>query len=100
MKWRVGGVTISGVSSLSWEIVSGEKQMPTIVQSVLVRKDVSLAEARDIVRRNGFVAEKVDETEDYYRFRQRRPMELERAGFRFRTIPFGDHGKLIVAISP
>lgn len=102
MRWRCGDLVVEGMPScaFSWRIVSPKNQMPSIVQSILIRKDIPLAEARAIVRRNGFVAEKVDETEDYHRFRQRRPMELERLGYRFRTVPFGEHGKMIVAISP
>lgn len=68
-----------------------------IVQSVLLRKPISKEMAHAILMRHGYKATKVDETENYLRFRQRDPKPLEAAGYRFRTIPMGKVGELILA---
>lgn len=71
--------------------------MVYVVQSVILRKPITLAEARDFLLRHGYSYRKTDSTPHFYRFRQVDPAPLEKAGFRFRTIPLGDMGDLIVA---
>ena len=74
--------------------------MAYIVQSVILRKPIGLAEARKWLMDHGYSHKKVDSTHHFYRFRQHDPVPLEKAGFRFRSIPIGEMGDLIVAYPP
>ena len=74
--------------------------MAGIVQSILLHKPISREKAEAILKRNGFKASKVDETENYLRYRQRDPKPLERQGYRFRTVPMGKIGEMILAYPP
>lgn len=71
--------------------------MGYVVQSVILRKPISMAEAREFLLKHGYSYKKTDSTPHFYRFRQHDPVPLEKAGFRFRTIPLGEKGDLIVA---
>lgn len=51
------------------------------VQSVLIRNVVPLKDAIEWLDKNGFKHSKVDNTENYYRFRQINPMYLKNQGF-------------------
>lgn len=70
-----------------------------VVQSVLLKKEYfkTPSQARGYAKASGYSGEKVDETVDYFRVRQMDPTELEKAGFRFRTVPLGDKGYLVLA---
>lgn len=74
--------------------------MAYVVQSVLLKKPITLKEARRILAKHGYKSRKVDETEHFYRFRQEDPAPLERKGWRFRNVPLGTIGELILAYSP
>jgi hypothetical protein len=52
-----------------------------IVQSVIINKFYSLKESINIIHQLGFENKKVDETLNYYRFRQHNPNLLNKAGF-------------------
>jgi hypothetical protein len=70
--------------------------MSYVVQSVLLNRDkFSKKEAFDWVREHGYKADKVDVTNEYYRFRQMNPDLLHL--YYFRTIKLGDMGHLVVA---
>lgn len=69
--------------------------MAYVVQSVLLHKSkFSKGEAFKWVREHGYKADKVDVTHDYYRFRQVEP--IHSVALRYRTIPIGDVGQLVV----
>ena len=51
------------------------------IQSVLIRNLIPLKDAIEWLDKNGFKHSKVDETKDYYRFRQINPMYLKNQGF-------------------
>jgi len=70
-----------------------------LVQSILLRRSrFTKPEAYHWVRSHDYsVRYGVDVTPEYYRFRQVPPERL--AGFRFRTIPLGDDGYIVVAYS-
>ncbi len=63
----------------------------THVQSVLVKKmsGMSVSDAVARVKKAGFVAPKVDETKNYYRFRQRPPSYFNKKSFRTKEIKPG-----------
>ena len=66
-----------------------------IVQSVLLKKSkFTRAQAFDWIKGHGYKADKVDITQDYYRFRQYEPVHA--VGLRYRTISLGDVGELVV----
>lgn len=71
---------------------------PSKVQSVIVPKDrFTKRQAQAWVAEHGFIDPGVDETDDYYRFRQ---MDPDRQHFKYRTIPFGDSGvQAVVRVS-
>ena len=67
-----------------------------VVQSVLLSRDEFTQEqARDWIKKHGYKAQKVDVTQDYYRYRQVDPDTLPFTG-RYRTIDLGKIGKLVV----
>ncbi len=67
-----------------------------VVQSVLLSRDEFTQEqARDWIKKHGYKAQKVDVTQDYYRYRQADPDTLPFTG-RYRTIDLGKVGKLVV----
>lgn len=67
---------------------------PSKVQSVIIPKArFTKRQARAWVAEHGFIDPGVDETDDYYRFRQ---MDPDQQHFKYRTIPFGDSGVLAV----
>lgn len=74
--------------------------MAPVVQSVLLHKPITREKAEAILKRNGFKVTKVDETEQYLRYRQREPRPLEKKGYRFRTVPLGKLGQLVLAYPP
>lgn len=65
------------------------------VQSVLLKKEkFAKHEALDWIRKHGYKADKIDETNDYYRFRQQEPQHS--VSLRYRTIPLQDIGNLVM----
>lgn len=71
---------------------------PSTVQSVIIPKDrFTKRQARAWIAQHGFVDPGIDETADYYRFRQ---MDPDRQHFKYRTIPLGHSGvQAIVRVS-
>jgi len=73
-------------------------RQPSEVQSILIPKaSFTKRQAQAWVAEHGFIDPGVDETDDYYRFRQ---MDPDRQHFKYRTIPFGDSGvQAVVRVS-
>ena len=72
--------------------------MAYLVQSVILKKDkFTKSEAFDWIKKHGYKHHNVDATPHYYRFRQVDPALLHL--YRFREIPLGDDGYLVVAYS-
>ena len=67
------------------------------IQSVLFpRESFSVSKAKTWAKRHGFTMKKVDETENFYRFRQRPPNQFKPGSFRIITL--GNSGvKAIIA---
>lgn len=71
-----------------------------IIQSVLVDKDkYNLVDAILYILKNDYKADKIDESDNYYRFRQKEPLLLDKKGFdNYKTIKGLDEGiKIIIA---
>lgn len=69
--------------------------MKSTVQSILFRKDeYSVSEAKAWLKSHGYSFHKMDETEEYYRFRQAPPGQFRR----LRTETFGKGIKAILGI--
>lgn len=69
-----------------------------VVQSVILKRSLfSPEKARAFVIGHHYKAYKMDTTPEYYRFRQIDPSALENAGFRFRNVPLGKEGYLVIA---
>lgn len=68
------------------------------VQSVILKRSMfpSMREAKDWVHHHHYKVDKIDETKDYYRFRQMPPLPFETRDFRFRNIPLGKVGYLVM----
>lgn len=67
-----------------------------IVQSVILKKDhFTQREAEHWIKENHYKLTSPDVTQHYYRFRQINPEALHH--FRFREVPLGKVGYLIVA---
>jgi len=63
------------------------------VQSILIPKRFfTLRKAVQWVQNNDYIVKKVDETNDYYRFRQRQPNKKKK----YMTKQIGNHIKLII----
>ena len=69
------------------------------IQSVLMPKRLYDAKsAKEWVIANGFKVKKVDETENFYRFRQLSPQYIERLGYTvYRTKKLKDGVELVIA---
>jgi hypothetical protein len=66
-----------------------------IVQSVLLRKSkYTKHEAIEWIKKHNYHHHKIDETREFFRFRQRNPDSFP--GGRFRTIPLGSDGEMIM----
>lgn len=116
IEWREhgGGIDAHGVGSLVKDHLSEDPnyyspqgappmmrhnpRKPSKVQSVIIPKDrFTKRQAQSWIAQHGFVDPGVDETDDYYRFRQ---MDPDRQHFKYRTIPFGDSGvQAVVRVS-
>lgn len=72
------------------------KQEGTVIQSLILSKEEyeSREEARSWIVENGYRADKIDETEVSYRFRQREPSEFIEGSFR--TIDITDGVKAVI----
>jgi hypothetical protein len=70
-----------------------------IVQSLIIDKnEFDLVDALLYVLKNGKKSDKVDETENYYRFRQVEPLLLDKKGYHnYKTVGIDDGIKYIVA---
>jgi hypothetical protein len=69
-----------------------------IVQSVLLCKaHFTKEQAKHWIVTHGYKLSTPDVTNRYYRFRQHNPKNLEALHMRFRTIPLGKEGDLIIA---
>lgn len=69
-----------------------------VIQSVLLKRSkYTLKEAIEWIHKNNYKSSKVDTTDDYYRFRQVSPTDLTDG--KFKTIPLGDDGYIIVFYS-
>lgn len=98
----VNRMPISYLYNASWEHLSNnvntdDKSLKdtTIIQSILFDKEkFTLEEAKKWLEKHNFKNEKVDETDKYYRFRQREPDEFIPDSFR--TIEITDGIKAIV----
>lgn len=67
-----------------------------VVQSVIVSKDLTLEVAKGLVRELGYMVYKIDNTRNYYRFRQVDPDELRNKGMKkFRTETLNKYIKII-----
>lgn len=90
----------SAKEHLSNNINQGDKNMfkqSTTIQSILFDKEkFTLEEAKNWLEKHNFRNDKVDETDKYYRFRQREPEEFEPNSFR--TIELTDGIKAIIGI--
>ena len=75
--------------------------MPSpIIQSVLLSKDrfKTARAAQEWIDEHQYDRKMgIDITNDYYRFRQRNPDPLVKAGYRIRSVPLKDTGYLLVA---
>lgn len=80
-----------GVFDMDAYLKGGGKQEVTTVQTLVLSKErfETLVQAREWVLDNGFKADKVDETEDSFRFRQRDPGGFREGSFRTITITTG-----------
>ena len=78
-------------------IDNGGKQDGTTIQSVILWKErfPTMESALEWIKANGFSSDKVDETDESFRFRQRDPAEFDPNGFgdgsAFRTIMISEH---------
>jgi hypothetical protein len=71
-----------------------------IIQSVLMDKNkYELIDALLYILKNKYKADKIDESDNYYRFRQVEPLILDKKGFdKYKTIKGLDEGtKIIIA---
>lgn len=77
--------------------------MPSpIIQSVILSKDKfkTAAAAQKWIDEHQYDRKMgIDISQDYYRFRQRNPDPLVKAGYRIRSVPLKDTGYLLVAYS-
>lgn len=69
-----------------------------VIQSILFKKPITI-DPREWLKEHNYKYKKIDETPQFYRFRQHDPQPLEATGHTFRTIPF-KYGDLIVAYPP
>ena len=83
-------------------IENGGKQDGTTIQSVILWKErfPTMESALEWIEANGFSSDKVDETDESFRFRQRDPAEFDPNGFgegsAFRTIMLSKHVSAVV----
>jgi hypothetical protein len=69
-----------------------------IVQSVLLdKRHFTKESAKHWITKHGYKLTSPDITNRFYRFRQQNPRNMEALHMRFRTIPLGKEGDLIIA---
>lgn len=70
-----------------------------IIQSVIIDKNkYELVDAILYILKNKFKADKIDETINYYRFRQVEPLKIDKMGYdNYKTIEIEDNIKYIIA---
>jgi hypothetical protein len=70
-----------------------------IIQSVIIDKNkFELIEALLYILKNKYKANKIDETINYYRFRQVEPLKIDKLGYdKYKTIEIDKGIKLIIA---
>jgi hypothetical protein len=70
-----------------------------IIQSVIINKNkYELVDAILYILKHGYKADKVDETLNYYRFRQVEPLKINKIGYdNYKTIEIDEGIKYIVA---
>lgn len=70
-----------------------------IIQSVIIDKNkFELIDALLYVLKNKYKANKIDETINYYRFRQVEPLKIDKMGYdKYKTIEIDEGIKLIIA---
>lgn len=70
-----------------------------IIQSVIIDKNkFELIDALLYVLKNKYKANKIDETINYYRFRQVEPLKIDKMGYdKYKTVEIDEGIKLIIA---
>lgn len=99
---KVIGECIAGTFEPEKYVEAQGKQDGTTIQSVVLWKErfPTMESALEWIKANGFSSDKVDETDESFRFRQRDPGEFDPNGFgegsAFRTIMISEHVSAVV----